>query len=98
MKMSLSTTAKAIKRITLDDIYTSIEEGREKQEKDYQRLSDKIDSQIGEVKGEIGQVRGEIGEVRQEIRQTNQRIDTVMGMLINISQQILELSKQKKES
>lgn len=84
MKMPLSATAKAIKRITLDDIYTSIEEGREKQEKDYQRLSDKIDTQIGEV--------------RQEIRQTNQRIDTVMGMLINISQQILELSKQKKES
>ena len=131
----------AIKKVTLDLIYqvvndrteeitTQIGELKKRQEEDFRYLVQKIDADIGsvrgeigqlrsEVKNEIGQLRGEIGQLRSEMKieigqlqsdmkseigqlrsevkneigqlkgeigQLNQRIDTVIQMLVNISQ------------
>ena len=61
----------------------------------------KIDAEIGSVRSEIGQLRSElkneigqlrsemkneIGQLKGEIGQLNQRFDTVIQMLVNISQ------------
>ena len=73
-------------------------------------LSQKIDTQIGQVNQrmdtlnqkidtEVGQIRQEIGQLNQKIdsqgSQLNQRMDTVIQMLMELSKQIVELSKQK---
>jgi septal ring factor EnvC (AmiA/AmiB activator) len=88
MKTSLSSTAKAIKRITLDDIYTAIDDIKNRQERDYYSLNDKLDTistQLNQkIDTQIGQVRQEIGSVRQEIGQVNQRLDTIMQMLVEV--------------
>jgi len=80
----------AIKKVTLELIYQVVDERtseileeiksiKKRQEEDFRYLNDKIDTQIG-------QVRGEIGQVRNEISQLNQRIDTVIQLLINIKE------------
>ena len=113
----------AIKKVTLDLIYqvvnerteeitTQIGELKKRQEEDFRYLVQKIDADIGSVRGEIGQLRSEvkneigqlqsemkneigqlrsemkneIGQLKGEIGQLNQRIDTVIQMLVTISQ------------
>ena len=98
----------AIKKVTLDLIYqvvnerteeitTQIGELKKRQEEDFRYLVQKIDADIGSVRGEIGQLLGEIGQLRSEMKneigqlkgeigQLNQRIDTVIQMLVTISQ------------
>ncbi|WP_347275128.1 hypothetical protein [Candidatus Kuenenia sp.] len=91
----------AIKKVTLELIYQVVDERTEeiiakiddvkkRQEDDFRYLIQKIDTDVGqlrsEIKGEIGQLRSEIGQLRSEISQLNQRIDTVIQMLMNISQ------------
>jgi septal ring factor EnvC (AmiA/AmiB activator) len=82
---------RVIKKITLEMVYKVVEEKtaeikediaelRQKQEEDFRYLSQKIDT-------EIGQVRQEIGQVRQEIGQVNQRLDTIMQMLVEVLKQ-----------
>ena len=92
MKAPFSTTAKAIKRITLDDLYTAIDDVKNRQEEDYRflnvkldtistHLNQKIDIQVGQIRQEIGQLNQkidtQIGGIRQEIGQLNQRIDNL---------------------
>lgn len=45
-----------------------------------------IKGDIGQLRSEIGQLRGEMGQLRGEMGQINQRIDTVIQMLVSISQ------------
>ncbi|MBI2470296.1 MAG: hypothetical protein HYV59_03525 [Planctomycetes bacterium] len=89
----------AIKKVTLELIYqvvnerteeiiTKIDEVKKKQEDDFRYLVQKIDTDIGNVRGELGQLRNEIkneiGQLRSEISQLNQRIDTIIQMLMNL--------------
>ncbi|MBF8275711.1 MAG: hypothetical protein HW390_784 [Candidatus Brocadiaceae bacterium] len=91
----------AIKKVTLDLIYqvvndrteeitTQIGELKKRQEEDFRYLVQKIDADIGSVRGEIGQLRSEmkneIGQLKGEIGPLNQRIGTVIQMLVTISQ------------
>ncbi|MBM4055899.1 MAG: hypothetical protein FJ264_14795 [Planctomycetes bacterium] len=91
----------AIKKVTLELIYQVVAERTEdiiakigdvkkRQEDDFRHLIQKIDTDVGQLRSEIGQLRsemkGEIGQLRSEISQLNQRIDTVIQMLMNISQ------------
>ena len=128
----LMAAGRSIKRVTLDDIYTSIEknadESKQRQEESSRyfnqridtlgkkiddmggQLNQKIDTQIGQVRQEIGQINQRIdslsqkadtqaGQLNQKIDtqtgQVNQRLDTVMQMLMDLSKQMMELSKQK---
>ena len=81
---------KMMKKVTLEIIYEAIEERtgelkadiaelRQKQENDFRYLSQKIDSQIG-------QVRQEIGQLNQRFDAVNQRLDTIMNMLLKSSE------------
>ena len=85
----------AIKKVTLELVYqvvdertkeiiVAIEDIRKKQEDDFRYLVQKIDSDISQLRSEV---KAEIAQLRNEVSQLNQRIDTVIQMLITISQQ-----------
>jgi DNA repair exonuclease SbcCD ATPase subunit len=99
MKESLSTTAKVIKRITLDDVYQEIEtktgEIKKRQEEDFRYLNRRIDDLGGRIDALSQKIDTQIGEVRQEIGQTNRRFDTVIQMILDLSKQVAEIAKQK---
>ncbi|MCL6583527.1 MAG: hypothetical protein K6U11_07785 [bacterium] len=98
MKEVIATaTAKAIKEITLKDIYEAIEQGKQRQEDDFRylnqridNLSQKIDYEIGQIRQEMGQFKQEIGQVRQEMGQIRQetslRLDNITQVLLQIGQ------------
>ena len=85
----------AIKKVTLELVYqvvdertkeiiVAIEDIRKKQEDDFRYLVQKIDSDISQLRSEV---KAEIAQLRNEVSQLNQRIDTVIQMLMTISQQ-----------
>ena len=85
----------AIKKATLELVYqvvdertkeiiVAIEDIRKKQEDDFRYLVQKIDSDISQLRSEV---KAEIAQLRNEVSQLNQRIDTVIQMLMTISQQ-----------
>jgi len=102
----------AIRKVTLELVYKVVDERTEeiiakvgevkkKQEEDFRYIIQKIDSEVGNVRGEIGQLRSEvkseIGQLRTEVKddikrmdgkidQLNQRIDTIIQMLMTIQQ------------
>jgi tetrahydromethanopterin S-methyltransferase subunit G len=80
-------TAKAIKEITLSDIYDAIGQVKQRQEEDFRYLTQRIDSLSQKVDSEVGQVRQEIGQVHQ-------RIDTLSGQINSLSGQINSVSGQ----
>jgi|GEM_PF-3086240 len=95
MKEGIATaTAKAIKEITLKDIYEAIEHGKQRQEDDFRylnqridNLSQKIDYEIGQIRQEMGQFRQEIGQLRQEMGQFRQEIGQVRQEMGQIRQE-----------
>ncbi len=102
----------AIRKVTLELVYKVVDERTEeiivkvgevkkKQEEDFRYIIQKIDSEVGNVRGELGQLRSEvkseIGQLRTEVKddikrmdgkidQLNQRIDTIIQMLMTIQQ------------
>ena len=81
----LGMIARAAKRVTLDDVYSSLDSLKDQQAEGFRHLNQRIDTEIGQVRQEIGQVNQridtQIGSVRQEIGQLNQRLDTQTGQI-----------------
>lgn len=86
----------AIKKVTLELVYqvvdertkeiiTAIEDIRKKQEDDFRYLVQKIDNDIGQLGTEV---KDDIKRLDGKIDQLNQRIDTVIQMLMTISQRL----------
>lgn len=84
----LGAIARAAKRVTMDDIYVSLDSLKDQQSADFRHLSERIDN-VSQRVDNMG------GQVNQRIDQLNQRFDTVVQMLLDLSKQIMELSKQK---
>ncbi len=84
-------TAQAFKEITLADIYEELAKGKERQQEDFRYLTQRIDSQVGQVRQEIGQINQRIDQINQKIdsqgSQLNQRLDTVIQMLVDVLKQ-----------
>jgi hypothetical protein len=103
VKGPLMAAGRSIKRVTLNDIYTAIEtnaeEFRHKHEASSQYFNQRIDN-LGQKVDNLGSqlsqkidVQG--SQLSQKMDAQGQRIDTVMQMLLELSKQMLELSKQK---
>lgn len=86
----------AIKKVTLELVYqvvdertkeiiTAIEDIRKKQEDDFRYLVQKIDNDVGQLRTEV---KDDIKRLDGKIDQLNQRIDTVIQMLMTISQRL----------
>jgi len=90
----LSILAKAAKRVTMDDIYVSLDALKDQQSADFRHLSERIDSLSSQMNQRIDSLGT---QVNQRIDQLNQRFDTVVQMLLDISKQLIEVSKQKNQ-
>ncbi|HHT9136052.1 MAG TPA: hypothetical protein ACFYEK_02290 [Candidatus Wunengus sp. YC60] len=103
----------AIKKVTLELIYqvvnerteeiiTKIDEVKKRQEDDFRYLVQKIDTDIGNVRGELGQLRNEvkseIGSVRTEIGQLRSEmkseIGSVRGEIAQLRNEISQLNQR----
>ncbi len=79
----------AIRKVTLELVYKVVDERAEeiiakvgevkkKQEEDFRYIIQKIDSEVGNVRGEIGQLRS---EVKSEIGQLRSEVKSEIGQL-----------------
>jgi len=88
-------TAQAIKEISLKDIYDAIGQGKQRQEEDFRylnqridSLSQKIDTQIGQVNQRIDTLSSQLNQkIDTQIGQISQRLDTIMQLLVDIAKQ-----------
>jgi len=82
----LSTLARAAKRVTMDDIYVSLDALKDQQAEESRRTNQRIDN-----------VSQRVDNLGTRIDSLGTRMDTMMQMLFDISKQLIELSKQKNQ-
>jgi len=82
----LSTLARAAKRVTMDDIYVSLDVLKDQQSEDSRHINQRIDN-----------VSQRVDNLGTRIDSLGTRMDAMMQMLFEISKQIMELSKQKSQ-
>jgi len=80
-KVSLETLYEIIDKRT-DDIRKSVEQVKNRQEEDFRYLSQKIDTQMSQIRQEIGQINQRFDQVNQRFDQVNQRLDTVIQLIM----------------
>lgn len=104
----LGMIARATKRVTLDDIYVSLDSLRDQQTEDSRHLNQRIDTvsqrvdSLGQRVDNLGQridslnqkIDQKFDTLSQKIDAQGQRMDTVMQMLLDLSKQI---SSQKNQ-
>ncbi len=77
----LGMIARATKRVTLDDIYTSLDSLKDQQGEESRHLNQRIDTvnqRIDNLSSQVSQkIDTQVGQMRQEIGQLNQRIDNL---------------------
>jgi len=89
----LSTLARAAKRVSMDDIYVSIDALKDHQTADFRHVSERIDTLSQKIDTQISQVSQRVDNLGTRIDSLGSRMDAMMGMLFDISKQLIELSK-----
>lgn len=89
--------ARAAKRVTMDDIYVSLDALKDQQSEDSRHLNTRIDTMSQKIDTQISQVSQRVDNLGTRIDSLGTRMDAMMGMLFDISKQIIELSKQKNQ-
>jgi tetrahydromethanopterin S-methyltransferase subunit G len=105
----LSTLARAAKRVTMDDIYVSLDALKDQQAEDSRHVNQRIDTvsqRVDNLGSQLNQRIDSLGsQVNQRIDQLSQKIDTQIGEVrqeigqLNrrfdtVLQMLLDLSKQ----
>ena len=82
----LGMIARATKRVTLDDIYVSLDALKDQQGEESRHINQRIDN-----------VSQRVDNLGTRIDSLGTRMDAMMQMLFDISKQLIELSKQKSQ-